>query len=478
MRHSEGGEAALTEEKQETTGTAKGKMRRGIFDCDDAYRTPVREDYERLFTHGLIALDTNVLLNLYRSNNHTRRDTFSVLKKLRDRIWVPHQVLSEFWRNRDLPSVRGHHRTKAKETCAALDKAHRSMNDALDRWLKDVHLSNDANARDHLNRNRSSMEIVLTSLKSFIQSQAERDALKDVSATHSDPVLSELEALLHGRIGEPASEATLTSALKEAEKRAEKRIPPGYEDFKDKPIEKAAGDYLLWSQILDEAEHRKSDVLLVTGDVKPDWWITASSHTPARPRTELVVELRNRAGVQLYMLTPSQLLAQANEILDLRVDERSVHDLATAEQDYADPLPYSRAIELMLRQQFTEAQVLNLEEQLDNGMRTPIPDLAVIHPDGTTIGIEVKKYTQGVKVEDIRYVAEMITQHRLAAVLVVTHNSLTTQAIEHLGHVASKTGARTAWVQIKSEFVDDLGSYEALRMSVENLSAFHRAEDV
>jgi hypothetical protein len=322
------------------------------------------------------------------------------------------------------------------------------------------------------------MEDVLTSLKSFIQSQAERDALKDDSATQSDPVLTELDRLLHGRIGEPFPEAKLLTALQEAEKRAEKRIPPGYEDFKDKPIEKAAGDYLLWSQILDEAERRKSDVLLVTGDVKPDWWITASSHAPARPRTELVVEIRKRAGVQLFMLTPSQLLAQANEILNLRVDERSVNDLATAERDYIDPLPYGQAIELMLRQQFPQAQVLNLDEQFEKGMRTPIPDLTVIQPGDTMIGIEVKNYPQDVKAEDIRYLEEMIKQHRLAGVLVVTHSPLTAAAITHLGRVASKTGVRAAWVRINSEHVDDLASYEALRISVENLSPSHRPEGV
>ncbi|WP_425588779.1 PIN-like domain-containing protein [Streptomyces thinghirensis] len=44
-------------------------------------------------------LDTNVLLNLYRSNESTRRDTLAALARLRERLWIPHQVLTEFWRN-------------------------------------------------------------------------------------------------------------------------------------------------------------------------------------------------------------------------------------------------------------------------------------------------------------------------------------------------------------------------------------------
>ncbi|MFD4759474.1 PIN-like domain-containing protein [Streptomyces sp. NPDC058439] len=49
----------------------------------------------------MVVLDTNVLLNLYRSNARTRQDTLAVLTRLRDRLWVPHQVLTEFWRNRE-----------------------------------------------------------------------------------------------------------------------------------------------------------------------------------------------------------------------------------------------------------------------------------------------------------------------------------------------------------------------------------------
>lgn len=472
----QGAKRALPELDQGAVGGTRQAASRGLFDCDDAYKTPVREDYEHLFTRGLVVLDTNVLLNLYRSNNRTRKDTFSVLEKLRDRIWIPHQVLTEFWRNRDLPSVRGHHRTKARETCAALDKAHRSMSDALDRWLRDVHLYNDTNAREHLNRDKRTMEDVMTSLKSFIQSQAEQDALKDASATQSDPVLTELERLLDGRVGEPFSDSELTAALREAEARADKNIPPGYEDFKDKPIEKAAGDYFLWAQTLAEAKRRSSDVLLVTGDVKPDWWIPATSHTPARPRTELTVELRRVAGVQLFMITPSQLLAQANEILNLRVDERSVSDLATTEGEHIDHYAYSEAIEFMLRQLNPDSQVLNLYEQMEKGLRTPTPDLAIINSDGTTIGVEVKKYTHHIKDEDIKYLTEMIRQHRLTAVLVVTSTPLTEAAIVHLDHVESTTGAKARWVQIKSDHIHALTSYETLATHVEHLRTRHETE--
>ncbi|MFD4738122.1 PIN-like domain-containing protein [Streptomyces virginiae] len=301
---------------------------RGIFDCDGAHRTPLKSDYERVFQSGMVVLDTNVLLNLYRSNARTRQDTFAVLTKLRDRLWVPHQVLTEFWRNRELKSIRHHHSTRAKETSLALDKARRSAHDAVDRWMKDVRLKQDEGVTLRIDEGLKTLAEAIDGLREIIDAQAERDALLGTAETHTDPVLAELEPLLHGRIGEPLATDEYDKAVQAAQKRADEEIPPGYEDFKTKPPERAAGDYLLWVQLLQEAQNRAGDVLLVTGDVKKDWWHPRDGDVPARPRAELLVELREQAGVQLYMLTPAELLTRAEELLDgLDVDKDSVDEL-------------------------------------------------------------------------------------------------------------------------------------------------------
>jgi hypothetical protein len=73
----------------------------GLFDGFEAYQTPTEADYRRLLTDGIVVPDANVLLNLYRYNEQTRNDLFLVLRALGDRLWVPHQVVVEFWRNRE-----------------------------------------------------------------------------------------------------------------------------------------------------------------------------------------------------------------------------------------------------------------------------------------------------------------------------------------------------------------------------------------
>ncbi|MFF7042354.1 PIN-like domain-containing protein [Streptomyces massasporeus] len=317
--------------KSEPASEAEIIRRRGLFDCDDAYKTPTSADYRRLFNDGIIVVDTNVLINLYRSNGRTRRDTLAVLRRLQNQLWVPHQVLSEFWRNRDLPSVKGHHRAKARTACTALDKAFRSLSDAADRWLKDVHLESDDSARKQIGGHREKIQRSLEEMKRFIEKQAESDALEGTESTQTDPVLLQLDPLLSGRVGDPFTPEGYAEAVKEAKRRSEYEIPPGYADYADKSDEQAAGDYIVWKQVIDEATQDGRDVLLVTGDIKEDWWTPRTNQSPARPRSELRNELRDQAGVELYMLTPSQLLAEASTAFKLEVDERSVNDLASHE---------------------------------------------------------------------------------------------------------------------------------------------------
>jgi hypothetical protein len=205
--------------------------------------------------------------------------------------------------------------------------------------VSDVHLSSDEEVRRQIDAAKRSLYGTLEKLKSLIKEQAKRDAVEGTAVTHTDPILIKLERILQGRIGEPLSAEEFASALQEAQRRADSGIPPGYMDFQSKGAEQAAGDYILWNQVIQEAQRCGRDVLLVTGDVKEDWWVRRDGEIPARPRKELELELRQLAQVRLYMLTPSQLLAEAVEALGLKVDERSVSDLAISEYELLNSSP-------------------------------------------------------------------------------------------------------------------------------------------
>src|SRR5690606_22009844 len=93
--------------------------------------------------------------------------------------------------------------------------------------------------------------------------------------TSDDPLLGRLEELLEGRVSPRPTEADWQAAVVEGERRVEGQIPPGYMDVQkldsDLP-ERASGDYLVWSQLVQLGRERGRDLVLITSDMKEDWW--------------------------------------------------------------------------------------------------------------------------------------------------------------------------------------------------------------
>jgi hypothetical protein len=291
---------------------------RGLYDGFEGYQTPTGEDYRAMLTQGMVVLDTNVLLNLYRYNTQTRTDLIAVLERLEDRLWVPHQVLVEFWRNRE-SALRDLQETGENTVEALKDHCQQSIN-VLRTWANRVALSS-----ERRNELQEHLELGFATVTEAINGFVAEEALSQDFNTSNDPVLQTIEPVLKGRIGNPMSVEARAEANKEALRRIGAGMPPGYKD-KNKTDELAAGDYLVWKQLLNEAERRKRDVLLVTGDVKDDWWRKDRGQTRG-PRPELVEELRRHVGVRLFMLRPESLLMHARDVLRVDVQEESVQDV-------------------------------------------------------------------------------------------------------------------------------------------------------
>jgi predicted nucleic acid-binding protein len=299
----------------------------GLFDGFEAYRTPADEDYRALLTGGLVVVDTNVLLNLYRYNDQTRDDLLSVLRRLGERLWVPRQVVEEFWRNREAVL------RDPRDTTKTIDELNRQRDRAISTfrtWTKRVGLSP---------RRTDELVDVLSGafgeVVTAVALVADHDAAEFARNTNKDPVIAGLDEILRGRVGGPLSKTEHEEALAEAKRRGEAQIPPGYKDAGKESDEAAAGDYLLWAQVLREARRRRSDVLLVTGDVKEDWWRRERGELRG-PRRELVEELQSIAGVKLYMLRPDSFMLRARGALQVKVRDESVEDVERVDRSLAE----------------------------------------------------------------------------------------------------------------------------------------------
>lgn len=160
----------------------------------------------------------------------------------------------------------------------------------------------------------------------------------------TDSLFVEIDELLEGRIGAAPSQGKLRGRVDEAILfRYPNEIPPGYLDVGKKVPLVAAGDYLLWREVLDRAVMLKPGaryVLLVTSDMKPDWWLMNEKGKPLRARPELVQEIYEEAGARLLLVSLADFMNGARTHLAVDISDETVEQLREAtsdpERDYGD----------------------------------------------------------------------------------------------------------------------------------------------
>ena len=287
-----------------TTGTSLASRIASSAELDAALREAV------------VAVDANVLLDLYRFRPQTSRDLIKTLRSLGDRLVVPHQALREFWHRRQRSQDSPGGATKAATD--ALDKSGRSIHDALDRWAKAVGVDDDE-VSDLIAR----VDDFLGELKGELQNVSQ-----DASTERGgDPILEQLEEILAGRVTSPLAPEEWAECVAEANRRIEAGNPPGYMDADkqdgDLP-EGGAGDYLVWYEATRYAKEQAQDLLIVTRDQKPDWWWRQKTDFIG-PRPELTLEYHQLTGRRLFMMRPADLLTRAS-VLDIEVDQASSAD--------------------------------------------------------------------------------------------------------------------------------------------------------
>lgn len=293
---------------------------RGLYTDFNSYRIPEEHELDAALQSGIVAVDTNVLLSLYRYNPITVDDLLRLFDTLGARLFIPHQVVREFWRNRH--AVLGSPISSNKDARAALDKNANSTRDAIERWAKTVAL--DVQERHSILRE-------VTEFFDHLQRRIEVGVTARLTAatpTAQDRVLARLERALEGKVGAPYSGDVWPKMIEQGNARVVEQMPPGYMDvgkLDSDNDEGAAGDFLVWRQLLDEGAARGVDLVLVTADVKEDWWERARG-VAVGPRRELIEEYAVEVGRRVFFLEPADFLSKAS-VLKIAVQAGSVEDV-------------------------------------------------------------------------------------------------------------------------------------------------------
>ncbi|MGK0308098.1 MAG: hypothetical protein ACI8RP_001056 [Urechidicola sp.] len=272
------------------------------------YNKKTEEEIKKLWEDGIIMFDANVLLNLYRYSNETRKTIVDLISKFKDKIWLPHQSALEYNKNR-------------YEVIADQEKAYKEFTEKITQIQKDLQSNSKPpflSKKVHKDLNKV-FEKVSTEVEDSIE--------KYCGYLKSDPIYDELTELFENRISEPFDYEKLSELYKEGQERFDKKIPPGYEDEKNKQGNRKYGDFILWMQVIEKAKESKSPIIFITDERKKDWWWKIKDGRNMGPRQELTEEIKEKANVDFHMYSSERFLSYGQNFLEGQVNQVALEEI-------------------------------------------------------------------------------------------------------------------------------------------------------
>lgn len=294
------------------------------------YYPPSSIEYERLWKEGLVVLDANVLLGIYRYPKKAREEFLSALTHFSDRLWIPHQVAMEFQINRVSVGHRENMKTIedqkfiAASFLAGFNRLQEMAIDKRDAGVDGAELEKNV---------KQVLDSVEEALKKVVEAQGK--------ASFDDPIRKAIDSLFEGKVGSSFTQEQLDSIFKIGEDRYRKRIPPGFADSdKDRGGRSADysfsginhirkfGDLVLWEQLLAYVEaHKIQSVMLVTAERKEDWiWVEQGKSLGPLPALREEMSRRGKANL-FWMYEPANFLSTSQKYTSEKVSPTSIQEV-------------------------------------------------------------------------------------------------------------------------------------------------------
>lgn len=279
----------------------------------------------------LFIFDTNVLLNFYQYDIKTKDEFLELIKKIKDKVWLPHQVALEYQRNR-LDVVKNE-----RNVFARIDHATEGFINSLNtKVLKECNVKTKLpDLYDQINKFIEDFKELAAKFKN--DTITPHLALKPEVRQH-DSVRDVIDDVFENRVGPEFEQAELDKIYELGTTRYENKIPPGFKDIKDKQGKEYRfndkkyismyGDLILWKQILNKTKNDNiKKVIFVTGDVKDDWWYSIDNKTIG-PLEELQTEFyRETEAEHFKMYTPDEFLTDAKKYIDAKISQEAIQDV-------------------------------------------------------------------------------------------------------------------------------------------------------
>lgn len=323
------------------------------------YKLP-GEKIESIWENGILVVDTNVLLDLYRLEEVSRKDLKKSIDYFKDRIWLPYQVGLEFHRNREavIKELAGSKYADFKKTLneATIPHALESLN----------------SFRRHPCIDYQYIEKAFEKLKSDLEKKLSDWVKQYPFNVEDDQILQWVTEKFAGKVGEDNSEEELQAIYKEGFVRYQAEVPPGYKDAtrdkKEAGKRYLYGDLIIWKSVIGKAKTDKVDIIFLTNDNKEDWYEREEGQAKG-PRFELLREFHKEAEQDVIIMSEAAFLKETKERTSIKVKDSSIEDAEQAishipsimdlTRPYVNGLPYSV---------YNSFSPLNPEDKLVNGL--------------------------------------------------------------------------------------------------------------
>lgn len=312
-----------------------------------------QEDIINIINEGIIVFDTSALLDFYYYSDDVQQQLFqSTFKGLKGRLWIPAQCYFEFLKNKGKVSGKPRNSYKMllertnndggyvpKITSIAKNVGKDDIKDLKGqlKTLKETTLKKDKHpyldqelfvsfdqAISDLETNISVFAEVANQFEECITKKINEkiDELKD----ETDDVQQFVDT--NYEIGEELTYEMMSKICDEGRVRYSEKIPPGYEDGKDKTGMQKYGDLFAWKEILYMAGERAKDVLLITHDTKIDWWDKKQN----APCYELLKEFNSVTGKRFWSSSMKDFLYLLNKSgnVDNKISEEIIEEINDA----------------------------------------------------------------------------------------------------------------------------------------------------
>lgn len=286
------------------------------------------KEIKSLWDNGVICFDANVLLNLYRYSNDTRDAILDLITKFENKIWLPHQAALEYNRNR-------------YEVIADQEKAYNDFVNKIDQIQEDLKSTSKPpflSEKVHISLNQIFVKV---------NKEVEESINKYYNYLKDDPIYDRLIKLFENKISKPFDDEKLQNIYKEGEERYQKKIPPGYEDEKNKQGERKYGDLVLWKQIIELANEKKTPIILITDERKVDWWWKIKDGRNMGPRQELIEEIKKEADVDFHMYSSEKFLSYGLSYLEERINKKALGEIKEMKRAEMEELEKIKKITLI-----------------------------------------------------------------------------------------------------------------------------------